>query len=610
MRHLFTSLSLLVIPLSGLTLHAHAAGLPLGEIKSAETNTAHAYFGKMASSRASVVAEERRLASGSLSEIIGGEAQSFQLWVKLPKSPDNDKGATPEPVQSFAPPIATLSSVSAETPASSIPPSELVFDAGLANVEVKNELAQARMNSQPVMDIEESMAEISEPPVAGTDAVADDSSDLKSPRLEGAAALPIVQSRLEALSYGDVKISFVDDRSNGRANQFYPAVGVSVSMAATNFKAVSDARGEVQLYDLPQPGRFYIRTDDASNTYLPSHMQINSEQRSQKFLLMRRSLFGAYQEVLGLVQHEDRSSLCVTVYGSSGNTPAADVRVAIDEDGDGPYYFNRFGLIDANITSTSGNGRACFFNVPDGLSNIFVSDDAGESLGVVVALNVAGHHSEEVLDLSLRQPIQVTTAASATAFEELSSDTMDQLKRGLVIDGVDLYPMGSENPMVDAQIFGQLESEEPVLFKGGRAYVAAMNSEFEDALFSVDANMGPNDRVLMLSPRGFLQDMAVYANTDYNPVLGSVVLWHRMFSKHSSIQAEVQLFPIMGGEPQTGWVYAEGDIVKSAFFNVPSGMYQVVVKSTNGYWIAADSVVVYDQTTTIMATGSRSTYKP
>ena len=66
----------------------------------------------------------------------------------------------------------------------------------------------------------------------------------------------------------------------------------------------------------------------------------------------------------------------------------------------------------------------------------------------------------------------------------------------------------------------------------------------------------------------------------------------------------------MGGAPQTGWVYAEGDIVKSAFFNVPSGMYQVVVKSTNGYWIAADSVVVYDQTTTIMATGSRSTYKP
>ncbi len=432
---------------------------------------------------------------------------------------------------------------------------------------------------------------------------------LRSPRMAGAdqrtSSVQVVATPLE---YADVELAFYDDRSNGRANAFYPVAGAVVQLVGTQFAGNTNVQGRVSLYDLPKPGRYFITSTDESGAYVPGVFQLSvargrEMKGTRRYLMMRRRLLETYAQIVGSAITENSASICITAFDGSSSKPISGARVSLDVGGEGPYYFNQFGLIDRSRQSTGANGRACFFGVEPGAVSLSLFDGQ-ELLGSAVVAALPGFHSEDEVDLEVGQRIAVSLVAGATAYEELSDDTLPRLRNGTVIEHADVFLFGHESAMEFDERFGSASKQDGVLFHQNRAHGVAINGDFETSLLSFEQGMSQDQSIAFMLPRGFLEDMAVYANADFDPGLGSVLVLHDFHQKHQSAQLEAVLIPLHGGESISGWVYNEQDAFKAVFFNLSPGLYQLLIKTRDGYWVAADTTPVYNETVSILKTGS------
>jgi hypothetical protein len=69
-------------------------------------------------------------------------------------------------------------------------------------------------------------------------------------------------------------------------------------------------------------------------------------------------------------------------------------------------------------------------------------------------------------------------------------------------------------------------------------------------------------------------------------------------------QVRIKLFDHNGTDFGEAAYFGESPLRKAIFFNVPPGNYQVVVESTEGHWLAVNTLVVYAETLSYLRTGS------
>lgn len=406
------------------------------------------------------------------------------------------------------------------------------------------------------------------------------------------------------VGYQDIQLRVVDERSNASENKLFPVSGVVAQVIGTKFKSVTSSAGLAQVSDLPMNSRFLVRLSDPNGIILPTIFELQTDESQQKkthtVMVMRTDIRSAYEEIVHTTQLAGLGSVCGIIYNPNNpNVPMADVSVRADIAVDGPYYVNTFGFIDPSMRQTSANGRFCIFNVDPGpvSLSVFSGDNFVRNYPTI---SYAGTHQEIEVDLADPGRILVNLAVEPTAHEQLST-VGSALSAWRTIDVIDLIPIGSDEQMV-YEGPGILALNEGGYLTDGRFKMISQAAEFETTLYDI----APDSRqaAVPLIPRGFIEDLAVYGQISYDSSLGSVLVEYPRQARDAKSQVSIKLIDSDNQPAGDGWYFSDDPIVKGIFFNVPPGRYSIVIETGEGFWLAAESTIVFSETLSYVSPGN------
>ncbi len=405
-----------------------------------------------------------------------------------------------------------------------------------------------------------------------------------------------------AAHYETVNIKIVDDRTpldistEGRA---FPASTVQIRVVGTDFVTQTDATGQAQIPEVPKNSHLLVKITDPHGVYRPAVVEVASGRSTQIIRLMRNFSFDGFSEIVQSSPHAALGSLCLRVIDAETKVPSAGMQIEIDARGEGPFYFNQYGFIDQSLTHTGTDGRVCIFNVDPG--PVAISMFEGETLMATVSKAVfAGYHLEDSVSIGVEKILRLQLASLAPAVVQLNAD-VETANRYLPVEFAEVTPFGHADAMVYLGP-GMVESKLPVANFDGRTRLAVQAADFEPAIYSVPTN-SQQTPIIPLVPRGFVEDMAVYAQVTYEPSMGSVFV---EYNHHESVQSEsvkIKLVDHDNNSHGEGWYFSDLPLTKALFFNVPVGIYQVQANTSDGYWLTSQVVYVYDENMTYLRLG-------
>ncbi len=405
-----------------------------------------------------------------------------------------------------------------------------------------------------------------------------------------------------AAQYETVNIKIVDDRTpldistEGRA---FPASTVQIRVVGTDYVTQTDATGQAQIREVPKNSRLLVKITDPHGVYRPAVAEVASGRSTQTIRLMRNFSFDGFSEIVQSSPHAALGSVCLRVIDAETKAPSAGMTIEIDARGEGPFYFNQYGFIDRSLTQTGTDGRVCIFNVDPG--PVAISMFEGETLMATVSKAVfAGYHLEDSVSIGVEKMLRLQLASLAPAAVQLNAD-VETANRYLPVDFAEVTPFGHADPMVYLGP-GLVESKLPVASFDGRTRLAVQAADFEPAIYSIPSN-SQQAPIIPLVPRGFIEDMAVYAQVTYEPSLGSVFV---EYNHHEGVQGEsvkIKLVDHDNNSRGEGWYFSDLPLTKALFFNVPAGIYQVQANTADGYWLTSQVVYVYDENMTYIRLG-------
>lgn len=412
----------------------------------------------------------------------------------------------------------------------------------------------------------------------------------------------------EQPAYGSLTLQVIDERSAPHAGTIYPAAGVNVHIIGTEFVARTDQTGHLTIRDVPLRSRFWVALSDPAGHLTPGIAELSTLDGKQgvvRVRAMRAFALETFGSIAGVAPNANYASLCGTVAEKVGAGNVAGIAVSLDTPANGPYYFNQFGLLDGAQHATGSDGRFCFLNVPPGPVSVGLFDDGAPVAAVPTAV-FAGRHSEVDLALGSERVLETRLAMMPTAHEQLGADlrAANSLK---TIDMIDLIPLGDDTPMMQLGP-GLVATADPILALGDRAWTFAQAAEFEPVIYSY--GLDRRDHVTPLLPRGFIDDMSLYAQVAHDPALGALVVEYGGRERGDNGSVTFRLVDAYGqavGEP---WYYADQPTTKAIFFNVPAGAYAVLVETGDEYWLGGETILVYNETASYLRIGSRIRYRP
>jgi hypothetical protein len=244
------------------------------------------------------------------------------------------------------------------------------------------------------------------------------------------------------------------------------------------------------------------------------------------------------------------------------------------------------------MNSTGIDGRACFFNVEPSVVSVNVFS-AGKPLAAGVTSVVPGRHREDQFSVMDNSKLELSIAAVTTSHEQLGSD--GQLSNSFrQVEFINLSLAG-ESEFFAASESGKLQYDGDVNLLNDRALVFGQDGDFELTAYQLDRGDWNNGGVIPLVPRGFVEDMAVYADVPFDPSLGSILAYQ--FGVPSNVEIRFKLVSLEDENRQMdGWIYSQGSTAKAMFFNLEPGAYALLVESSQGHWLNYQEVFVYSET--------------
>ena len=410
----------------------------------------------------------------------------------------------------------------------------------------------------------------------------------------------------EKIGYTTAQVQLIDDRSVPSAGLIYPVAGVWVRVLGTEFMAKTDATGHLAIRDMPRQARFMLRIDDPGGQYRSAIAEMSTADAAAgvtRIRVMRGFAFDSITTIAGSVQQSNRSSYCANVSDKDAEdrlTVTGGVAVSVDATAEGPFYFNQFGFLDRSLSSTGMNGRFCFFNVAPG--PMALSLFRGEAWVATLPVSVfANRHVEDDINLSAEASFSTQFASMATAQEQLSNDG-SSTSRYQQVDMIDLLPLGADTPLPQVAP-GRVAGTEPLISHQGRVRTFARAAEFEPTVYTYQASDAGT--VTPLIPRGFIEDMSLYAQVVRDPGLGTVLAEYAAPDGATHETISMRLVDQEGHDVGDGWYFSDAPTTKALFFNVPAGAYSIQVQTKDGYWLSSDTVIVYSETMSYMRLGNR-----
>jgi hypothetical protein len=407
------------------------------------------------------------------------------------------------------------------------------------------------------------------------------------------------------VSFESIRIKLIDERSKLNGAQ-YPISGAKVKIAGTDFSEMTNSKGELDIRDVPKGSRLLLEISDDRGHIMRQLTEISADRDgfarsvAQLVRIRRFSSLDLIARSTGVVQDMNKASFCGTIHHNG--VPPVNLSVALDVYAHGPFYFNHLGLVDLKRSSVGPDGQFCFFNVEPGPVTVSIDGQKGAPPSAALVGLAAGRHSEEVFDLSEARHIATTVTAVTSANEQLGSDIGRANRRDLV-DQADLFAVGSGHMMVPIEK-GMYTSPTRVLPLKGRVWTVSANQDFEVVVQPITAHKKLAQQMTTFVPNGFISDMAEFANTTHDLSLGSVLVEHGHLSGHGSETVKFRLVDSIGQDVGDGWYFSDSPLTKAIFFNVPPGTYALIVETTDGHLISADTTVVYNEAISIVQTGS------
>lgn len=429
---------------------------------------------------------------------------------------------------------------------------------------------------------------------------------------------PLVVRKFQKGLYKSIAIQVMDERSQREKGQIYPLEGVTVKLPGSDFSQKTSARGIVEISDIPAGARFFVTLKDDRGRILNQAVEIATEvdKSSELFRLKTFSYrsYYLYSNVFGLAQRTDLASVCIRAMSPDGAVPLGGITVSLDGEADGPFYMGDFGP-QANMDLTGSNGRACFFNVEPGLSELNFFD--GESYLSTVSLPlVRGFHLEDDIYLSNGSQINTYLISLPTGPQILYGDSLHQ-NQYFDVDFADMIAVG-ENSSLNYHSPGRLRIESGHTFYRGQLFSLSQAGEFETALYSFDT-ITQNSReeyVTPLLPRGFVEDVfnELYLSENlpsvgWDPALGSVFVRHGQQEGEQLENFNVRLVDHLGRDVRQAWLIGSADtgFLQAVFFNLEPGYYTVLIESGPNHWVDARTIPVDYWLTSVVQTGANLT---
>jgi hypothetical protein len=411
------------------------------------------------------------------------------------------------------------------------------------------------------------------------------------------------------LGFSKAFVRVIDERSTWDLTSVYPVGGVTLKVVGTDFSATSDSQGYIEIPDFPVGSRALVEIRDRNGIYIATVSELVGDQSSRykstaQVVMLRRYLTYDYSSRLASVtQNMALGSFCATIGISSDDRQSMKgIRIGIDRGVSGPYYFNETGYLDTRLSATSSNGRFCLFNVDPGPLTIGVVEKIGAAMKSTVVMTFGGRHVEEYIGLRDESYLSTSVAGIATASEQLSSD-LSKSNSYLAVDGAEISAIGSGELLVnmDDSLYS---SATPILPIRGRAWTVNQSGEHETSVQALNLRRSPYRQVTAMLPRGFVEDMMYYAQADHNLDLASVVVEHASVSGQGKDSVKIRLIDVYGRDVGDGWSFSDQPISKAIYFNVPAGIYSVIIESLGGQWLASDTILAYPESSTVVKTGA------
>lgn len=421
------------------------------------------------------------------------------------------------------------------------------------------------------------------------------------------SSVAFVRAKAKA-SFGRMMVRVVDERSQWDGSRVYPVGGVRVRLVGTEFESKTDGQGYLEIPDMPAGSRVFAEIVDNNGATMPGFAEIVYDatavnKEHAQVVMVRRYLSLDYAaRMAGVVQNMENSSLCAAVLDSSAHRkPVAGIRLNANRSAVGPFYFNDLGYLDTRMGATGANGRFCFFNLEPGAVAIGIQKE-DRSVQAAVLMTARGRHSEEILGLDDARHLTTTVASVATASDQLSSD-VERANKYLAVEQAEVAVVGGKDAMVPIDE-GVYTSGNPVLPIRGRVWTVAASNDFETSLQASSIKLPGSRQITSLLPRGFVDDMANYSQQYQDPDLGTVIVEHAAVSGQGAESVKIRLVDTAGHDVGDGWYFADAPTAKAVFFNVPAGVYSVVVETATGHWLAADTLMTDPETATYVRTGA------
>lgn len=419
---------------------------------------------------------------------------------------------------------------------------------------------------------------------------------------DGSESVPsLFYNERATAQYHTVKLKIVDDRTplDAEADRSFPAAGVNVQVVGTNYVTKTNASGLAEIIEAPLNARLLVKITDQLGVYRPSVAEISTGSEIQTIRLMRNFSFDGFAEIAQSSQHAALGSFCLRLIDDATNQPIAGYRLEADARAEGPFYFNAYGFIDTAMTATGTDGRVCAFNVDPGPTALSLFDGA-DLIATLTKPIFSGYHLEDRLEIGAEALIKIKLASLAPAAVQLNAQ-VETANRYLPVEYAEVIPFGFSDPMTFVSP-GLLESREPLPVGSVSIRLAAQSADFEPAIYSIPAK-SKQIPIIPLVPRGFIEDMAVFAQVTYEPSLGRVFA---EYNHHNSVDGEsitLKLVDLNNNSRGEGWYFSDRPLTKAIFFNVPAGIYQIQVETADGYWLTSQVVYVYDENMTYVRLG-------
>jgi len=397
--------------------------------------------------------------------------------------------------------------------------------------------------------------------------------------------------------YANVKIQFVDDRSNAELGQVFPVGGVHVHLVGTDLKMAADAKGKVELTSMPVDSRFFLRVRDPAGRIESRLVEVKVKPGTQKVNLYRKNQLDVLMQAVSVKPFPGTGNLCGVVRRRGINLDG--VAVALNAQFDGPFYFDRSGVLDPRMRVTGRNGLFCLFNVDPGIKLISLFQGSSHLVDLPTSFQAESASFKE-LDIAGIGGLRLATKTLASTSSQLPVYSGSQ-------SGVDMIPLGYSLPLTVDQR-GVHSSTYEIVRMDGLIRLFSRGTDVEPAIY----NMEKEDTAFVadILPRGFIEDLAIKNQTTVQKGFGSLFgRYGYLAGLNDHITAELYDEKGVRIESVESISSIDKDHEQFSFFNVKPGHYMIVIKDKKGDWLQSETALVYADATSVLSLGSRTTFQ-